>query len=274
MKKIILSILVSFIVPVLYAQENPRIYHILDSDSSEVSFSDMIVAASKADIILFGELHTNPVAHWLEYKMLEALPSEGLTLGMEQFETDVQEVVDEYLSGLISRRSFESEARVWPNYNNDYSALVEYARENKIPLLATNIPRRYAASVGRGGCCVLDSFPETARKFMPPLPFVYKPGSRDGELSSMMSAMGGGRRYMLEAQGLKDASMAWQISRVSGKVIHINGRAHSDGGEGIVKYLEEYCPGRSVMIVSVMTSDEDLDCSVADFVIVVSQDFH
>lgn len=274
MKKIILFILASLIISVLHAQTNPRVYHILNSDSLEVDFSDMLLVASKADIILFGELHTNPVAHWLEYKMLEALPSEGLTLGMEQFETDVQEVIDEYYSGMISRRSFESEARVWPNYEDDYSYLVEYARENKIPLIATNIPRRYAAAVVRKGCCVLDSFPETAKKFMPPLPFVYKSGGRDGELSAMMSAMGGGRGYMLEAQGLKDASMAWQISRVLGKVIHINGRAHSDGGEGIVKYLDEYCPERSVMRVSVMTSDEELDCSVADFVIVVSQDFH
>jgi len=65
------------------------------------------------------------------------------------FERDVQDVVDAYLRGEIPEDSFLQSARPWPNYEEDYRPLVEFAKEKGIPVIAANVPRRAAASVSR-----------------------------------------------------------------------------------------------------------------------------
>jgi uncharacterized iron-regulated protein len=60
-------------------------------------------------------------------------------------------LLDEYTSGTITERSFESQARLWPNYKTDYKPLTQLARKHKLKFIASNIPRRYAAMVNSGG---------------------------------------------------------------------------------------------------------------------------
>jgi len=106
----------------------------------------MLKEAADADIVLFGELHDNPISHWLQLELtkdLYDLKKDKLVLGAEMFESDNQVILDEYLSGKILQSSFESEARLWSNYKTDYKPLVEFARINKLKFVASNIPRRY-----------------------------------------------------------------------------------------------------------------------------------
>lgn len=67
------------------------------------------------------------------------------------FERDVQEVMDEYLTGCIRQQDMLQDSRPWPNYLSDYAPLVELAKANSIPVIAANAPRRYVGMVGRGG---------------------------------------------------------------------------------------------------------------------------
>lgn len=53
----------------------------------------------------FGELHNNPISHWLQLKLtsdIYDLKDGKLILGAEMFETDDQLIIDEYLSGKIN----------------------------------------------------------------------------------------------------------------------------------------------------------------------------
>src|SRR5690554_5028623 len=125
----------------------------------------MVNELALTDIALFGELHDNPIAHWLQIELCHRLNNKekGLVLGAEMFETDNQLILDEYLTGLISQRRFEGEARLWNNYKTDYKPLVEFARENSIPFIATNIPRRYASMVASSDFKALDSLTAEAK---------------------------------------------------------------------------------------------------------------
>ncbi len=70
---------------------------------------------------------------------------------MEMFERDVQIVLDEYLKNYISESHFISSSRAWGNYKTDYRPLVEFAKQNKIDVVAANAPRRYVNMVSRLG---------------------------------------------------------------------------------------------------------------------------
>jgi len=94
-----------------------------------------------------------------------------VTLALEMFERDVQDILDEYLTGLIGEQHFKDASRPWRNYIKDYRPLVEFARENKLAVLASNAPRRYVNRVGRLGAASLRDIPDPARRGLPPLPY-------------------------------------------------------------------------------------------------------
>jgi uncharacterized iron-regulated protein len=150
-------------------------YQIFNKDGSSKNFDKILKEAEDADIIFFGELHNNPIAHWLELELTKALyekKKDQLVLGAEMFEADDQLKIDEYFSGLIGQKNFEKESRVWNNYQTDYKPLVEFAKEKKLKFIATNIPRRYASIVSRSGFIGLDSLSSRAKEYIAPLPII------------------------------------------------------------------------------------------------------
>ena len=57
----------------------------------------MMKDLEEADIIFFGELHTDPIGHWLQIEMtreLFDLKQGDLMLGAEMFESDNQLILD------------------------------------------------------------------------------------------------------------------------------------------------------------------------------------
>jgi uncharacterized iron-regulated protein len=84
--------------------------------------------------VFFGELHDNPIAHWLELQVTKDLYTEKggkLVLGAEMFEADNQVVLDEYLKGIITGKQFETEAKMWQNYATDYKPMVDFAQKTR-----------------------------------------------------------------------------------------------------------------------------------------------
>lgn len=222
----------------------------------QVSFQEVLDAAAEKKYVMFGELHGNPLAHRAELLLLQHLQAhhgERLILGMEMFEMDVQPIVDEYFSGLINKRSFETEARIWSNYS-DYEPLVEFARENNLRLIASNVPRRYANSVYHQGVEVLNKLSRQAKRFFPRLPLKVDydlPSYRS--MASMLPDHA--TENFIASQALKDATMAMNINRHVKRndvILHVHGAFHSTNGEGIIPYLKGVKPGQLILITTVM----------------------
>jgi uncharacterized iron-regulated protein len=241
----------------------------------------------KADVVFFGELHDNPIAHWLEYEITRDLYSEkgkDLILAAEMFETDNQLLIDEYLAGKVKETSFESEVKLWTNYKTDYKPLVSFAKEKDLKFVGSNIPRRYASIVASGGFEALSGLSPEALKFIAPLPIEYDPElpcykemlSMDGVIAGAMAK--NVNQNIPKAQAIKDATMAYSVSKYlqpSQTVIHYNGSYHSDRYMGIIWYLNKYRPGLKIATITTILQDdidkmEDETLGKADFVIVVS----
>ncbi|MCK4880650.1 MAG: ChaN family lipoprotein [Bacteroidales bacterium] len=161
---------------VLTANAQKHAYRLFREDGKKVKYEKMADAASGADIVLFGEYHTNPISHWLQLELTTDLfeaRGEELILGAEMFEADNQLILNEYLAGMITEKKFEEEARLWKNYTTDYKPLVMIAKENELTFVATNIPRRYANMVFKRGVVSLDSLTDEAKSYIAPLPLEY-----------------------------------------------------------------------------------------------------
>ena len=280
----LMTLLLSLTALVSYAQPKPA-YSIFTSDGRQTDYGRMLKTLQDADIIFIGETHNCPVAHWMEYEITSDLirkSPKGLTLGAEMFETDNQLLVDEYTRGVISSDKFEAEAKLWDNYWTDYSQLLYLAREHGLKFVATNVPRRYASFVKDNGLEALQNLPDAAKNLMAPLPITFDAHSQDEAMFGFMQIMGGkgsANSHFAEAQAIKDATMAWFISRnFDRKFIHYNGNFHSDNHGGIIPYLEQYLPGKKIATVCSVRQDnmntlDKENRSRADFIIVAPTDF-
>lgn len=268
----------------LQAQEHAA-YLIFNNKGEKVDYEQVKKKSAENDVVFFGELHNNPISHWLQLKLtsdLFELKDNKLILGAEMFETDDQLVIDEYLSGKINVKNFEEEAKLWDNYSTDYKPLVEFAKTKKLSFKATNIPRRYANLVFRTGLEGLTELSELAKtQFLPPLPIpldVTLPTYK--KMLAMMGNHGSNTSdNMVKAQAIKDATMGYSIStaiKPNHLFIHFNGAYHSDEKEGILWYLNIYKPNLKILTISTVEQDkidvlDPENFNKADFILVVPE---
>ncbi len=284
MKKIVcLFVIVSFL-SVSFKTDIPA-YLIYKKGGKKTSFAKMMKELKEADVILFGELHNEAICHWLQLETAKALYEEKmdkLFIGMEMFERDDQLLMNEYLKACISESSFEKEAKIWPNYRTDYKPVVQFAKEKSIPVIASNIPRRYASVVYTKGLEGLDSLDEQAYHYIAPLPIRYDPNlSSYKEMMSMMGTMGGKSTHagnnLPKAQAIKDATMAYSILEVwsPGDIfLHLNGTFHSEKYEGIYWYLKQDNPDLKIITIATVNElnieePDEKKLGLADYIICI-----
>ncbi|MCD6565082.1 MAG: ChaN family lipoprotein [Bacteroidales bacterium] len=258
-------------------------FRVFNSEGKRVKYQKMLENLEGADIVFFGELHDNPIAHWLQYELtrdLYNIEGENLVLAAEMFEADNQLLMNEYLGGQISEKKFEDEMRLWNNYKTDYKPLVVFAKENNLHFVASNIPRRYASVVYKKGFEGLEELSDEAKKYFHPLPVPY---DSEVECYKAMMEMGGmgakANENLPKAQAVKDATMAYFIlqNRQEGEmVIHYNGSYHSDNHQGIIWYLQQKQPDLKIVTITTKLQEEIDEVETenigsADFIILVPE---
>ncbi len=269
-------------------------YVIYNSQGKRVTFNEMMDKLGEHDICLFGELHDDPISHWMEKTItLRLFEQKGsdLIIGGEMWETDQQLIMDEFtLHRLIDKKAYTEGARNWPNFR-DYKPLVGIALRNNLKFVCSNIPRRYANIIYKKGPNYLDSLPEEAYKYLPPMPIhfdlnqpAYKAmGSifgpdKDVVNKSKVPMMNYKGSNLVKAQAIKDATMAYNILKFwkKGKyMIHYNGVYHSQNHQSICYYLKYYNPDIDFVTISVAKQDNVLELkkenNTGDFNIIVSE---
>lgn len=262
----------------LKAQINDAHYKIYSSKlGKEVSLNDMLVDFKNADLVFFGEEHNDSVAHYLEKTVFEMLIKQyqnQVSLSLEMFDRDVQNIMNEYLSGAIREKNFMKDARVWKNYR-DYKPMVELAKENKLDVICANAAGRYSNLAGRKGQQALMDLPAASKLNFAPLPYDTASGKYYEKLMALTShdvpapsdtakkappVMAMGNFNLIMAQSLWDATMAYSIASYikehkGKKVFQVNGRFHSDERFAIVAQLIKYRPQSKVIVISCSSDD-------------------
>lgn len=252
-------------------------YKVLDKNEKEITFSKLTEELENSEVILFGEIHNQPISHWLSLELIEDIFAKDslVQLGMEMFERDQQAVIDEMYAGIFPVSKLIQYTRTWNNYDTDYQPIVQYCHENGIPLIATNIPRQYASFVFSHG---LDSlYKQNIPSHLIPLPgYPIDTGLTSySEILEMASQMGHDGGHLLEAQAVKDMAMAEsihrQIAENPGKFIHIHGVYHSKYKEGIAWYLSHLNKELSISVISCHEVGDFEDFNIPEY---DKSDFH
>lgn len=286
MKKVFIApVLILFLsAQSLVAQDNPA-YKIYAQGGKEVKYGKMMKQIEEADIVLIGENHNNAINHWLELQITKSLyeQSPNLAISLEMLESDDQLIVDEYLAGNYDNKMFGKEAKLWSNYKTDYKPLVEFAKDNKLPVIASNIPRRYARMVYKIGMASLDSLSDEAKSYIAPLPFetdLSLPGYKN-----MIETMGSHApkesvENMARAQASKDATMAHFILKGftgENRIVHYVGAFHINNFDGIYHYLLAANPDLKIVTISI-SDQKDIDAlaeekyDLANYIIAIPSD--
>ncbi len=277
---IVTIIIFSYSFNLLLKGEEMPAYKLFTKDGEASNFGNLLSEALKNDIVFFGELHNNPICHWLQLELAKGMYKnigKRLIIGAEMFESDDQLKIDEYFSGLINQSNFEKETKLWNNYKTDYKPFLEFAKDSGLKYIATNIPRRYASSVSRKGIAILDTITKDGQKYIAPIPIevdLELPGYK-----KMKEEMKGshGADYISEAQAVKDATMAHFIIKnfIKGMIfLHINGTYHTNNYEGIVWYIKRKSPSLKVMTIATVEQNEiklleEKNMNLADFILVI-----
>jgi len=261
-----------------------RIYDVQKGSFS--SFQEIAQAMNNYDVVLFGEEHNDSVTHFAQFSLLQALHSAypgKVVLSMEMFDRDVQPVIDEYLGDFIKERHFKKDARVWSNYG-DYRPMVEFAKAQKIAVIAANAAGRYSNLAGREGNAGLKKLPKSSHMHFAPLPYDSASGKYYNKLLEIMGgghsassdtsqkvppAMAMGGFNMMMAQSLWDATMAFSISeglkkKKGAKIIHLNGRFHSDEKLGVYTHLKKYAPRSRILVISSLSDERFLNLPLSE----------
>lgn len=279
-----ISLLLTFFVATAFISDDNKVLteknYMIHSNqtNAEITLDNLVTLAGQYDVILFGEEHNDSVAHYLQFALYEKMHAkygDSVALTMEMFDRDVQNVLDEYMGGMIKESHFKKDARVWSNYR-DYRPLVEYAKTNKLDVYAANAPMRYVSLTNKKGQAELLKLSPLAKTWIAPLPFDTAQGAYYTKLREIMGynmkaagkhggdsvvVVPSGMPGSLSGQSLWDATMAYTISTVfnskpAAKVLHLNGRFHSDDFYGIFQQLQKYAPTKKVLVISALSDEK------------------
>lgn len=252
-------------------------------------------------IIFVGEYHDHIWGHKIEYHLLQQLYANltrvstqqklHFAVSLEMFERDTQAWVSGYLNAQMSESCFLDNSRPWPNYNTDYKPLVEFVKQQQptslskdklkvqrpvsSTVLASNIPRRYAAFVASGKDEEIFAMPDVERSYM--APEILAPHDQYYKnFYDLMKPSGWDdakiERYY-RAQCIKDDTMAMSIAQffnqtfppsqssdendadVDTRVISFSGSFHVDYHLGLVSKVRNLLPTIKTMLMSMVPVD-------------------
>jgi len=270
MRKILLILIIFIFMNIsVFAQISDVNYRIFDESGNPANINRIVDAAGKFDVIFLGENHDDTIAHFLQAELFKKFQESNagkrnVALSLEMFDRDVQVVLEEYLKDLITEKKFLDDSRPWNNYKTDYRPLVEFAKQNKLSVIAANAPRRYVNMVSRGGRETLDKLSPEAKRWLAPLPYAQASKQYSKKFTALMGGTSGdnhGVSKILDSQALWDATMAFSISEFLKKqrnalVVHLNGSFHTENRLGTVEQFLKLNPKAKILVVTMRYEDD------------------
>lgn len=274
-------LILCLIGPLLVVGQDGDAFQWFDKQGKKVSFKQVSQSMTKKELVLFGEHHDNPLAHFFQLQLLLAWSEkkQSVALGLEMFERHQVRALASYCL-TKNYKQLKDSTDLWLNFKTDYKPIIDSAINRNIPVFAGNITRKYASLVFKKGMSALDSLSENERKTMCPLPFPFDSTlSQYSALIQMGLSMHQSGIQFAQAQAIKDATMAFWINNMlqeHKRVLFLNGSFHSDYYQGIYWYVKYYAPNTQIGTISTVeqASVKQLDKTnrgLADYILVVNQ---
>jgi uncharacterized iron-regulated protein len=237
------------------------------------TLASMIEKLTDKKIVYVGESHDNFAHHHVQLEILRGLYKQTgkIAIGMEMFQRPFQKVLDDYTSGAIDERTFLKRSEYFKRWDVDYNLykpILDFARAQRLPVVALNVRREIVDKVGRTG---IDSLSAEEKREVPD-----KLDLSDEEYRSRLKQVferhqGAEKKnfdFFHQAQVLWDESMAESAdrflqSRPDYRMIVLAGGGHLQHGSGIPSRVFR----RNGLSYAVVLNDAEIEKGIADYVV-------
>jgi uncharacterized iron-regulated protein len=245
--------------------DHPLVGKIWDMHSqSFIDEAALISRINLSNVLLLGEVHDNVVHHELQQKMLQARIDSGAkpALMMEQLDAASQPILDQALAGIQSEDVLNNvTALIKFSDWQFYRPLLSIAVNNRLPVIAANVPNQYLQPVIWKGYSAYDAN-ELKRL---DVETVWNEQRQNYLAASMGGAHCGQLRDDLRlgltrSQRLRDALMADSaISSIPIGVVGIVGSSHARRDIGLPLYFAARDPSARVFSIGFVEVADNID---------------
>ncbi|MDI6745103.1 MAG: ChaN family lipoprotein [Thermodesulfovibrionales bacterium] len=248
--------------------EQPRAVAVSDLKT----LNDVINNISSKKIIYTGEQHDQFAHHDTQLKIIKGQHAKNkkLAIGMEMFQRPFQGALDDYIAGRISEKEFLKKSEYFKRWAFDYNLykpILDFAREEKIPVVALNMRREITAKVSKGG---LDSLSNEEKKEIPGQMDFSDNEYRDRLMKVFKMHRNTKDRnfdFFYQSQVLWDETMSMSIDEFLKKnpdyqIVVLAGSGHIQYGSGIPKRTFR----RNGYGYALILSDVDMEKNIADYI--------
>ncbi len=247
--------------------------------SNTQSLDNIVAGLEGTRVLLMGEQHDRFEHHLNQLQLIKKIKEAGhqVAIGMEMFQQPYQQALDDYLAGKITESEFLTASKYFDKWGYDYNLykpIIDYALQQKLPLLALNIEADITHQVARKGLYALDE--KTQQQLPDTLNFDNQP-YREALKSvfqiheGMQQSRPSNFNYFLQSQILWDESMAKAAAQFLQKhpehiLVILAGNGHLRYRYGIPQRLQRLSGLSSLVIVQ----DEELGETIADYVLLTT----
>jgi len=231
----------------------------------EVNVKRLAGLLQRYDVVIYGENHGHPGVHLQEMKLLRALYERDprWVLSLEQFERDVQGIIDDYTAGHIGETALIEQGRAWSNYAASYRPMVEFAKDHHLPVVAAEAPGWAVTCVGQSGLPVLDRFTPVERSWVAARVDAGAGAYRDEYMQFLAAPNGHAQdaaQNSFAAQVTRDDTMAESIDRAlrqhpGYRILHLTGSFHAAKFLGTVERLHALDPTLKIAVIAPVQVD-------------------
>jgi uncharacterized iron-regulated protein len=235
--------------------------------------SNLMDAAAPRRIVYLGEYHDRFSHHAIQLQIIKDLHKRNgkLAIGMEMFQRPFQATLDEYINGGIDEREFLQQAEYFKRWGFDYNLykpILDFARREKVPVVALNLRKEITEKVSKNG---MDSLTDEERKELPAETDFSDEDYRHRIKQAFDQHKGKDEKnfdFFLQSQVLWDETMAESIDQYLGKnpdrqMAVVAGGGHVAYGTGIPKRVFR----RNGLSYITILNDGDVEQDIADFII-------
>ena len=229
-------------------------------------------------IIYIGEKHDRFAHHINQLQIIKKMHNAGykLAVGMEMFQKPFQPVVNDYLAGRIDEHKFLQKTEYFNKWRYDYNLykpIIDYLKQQNLPLVALNIQNDISRKVAREGIYSLSDKEKTPfpcsidfsnERYRRNLNEVFPLHKEQGEIKDFS--------FFLQAQILWDEAMAesarqFLTDNPESKLVILAGNGHVRHKYGIPERLYR----RNHEPFTVVVQDEEIEDGIADYVLITTK---
>ena len=229
----------------------------------------------KKRVIYVGETHDRLDHHLNQLTIIkhQFQLTPNLAIGMEFFQQPFQPVLDDFIAGRISEKEMLKKTEYYSRWGFDYrlyKPIMDFARENRIPVIALDLPMEIRRKVGRQG---IESLSEEERLALPEEIDLSDSHYRDLLMASFRGHTNLKSQFdnFFAAQVVRDETMAEQVvdylnAHPGHRMVVLAGAGHLDYGSGIPNRVKRRMSAIDALIV-LNFSGFELDTAVGDYVL-------